>query len=535
MFAALLGLLLSGLALVEAATLSTASVTLDYGTFTGVTNTTNGIISFLGIRYADAPVGALRWRAPVSPPSTHLGTVKATALGFACIGTTQVNSGSTTDEDCLFGNVYMPINTTTTSNLPVLVFFHGGGFETGRTRDAPAENILGGSQEPLIFVTFEYRLGQFGFLAGTPVNQSGQLNVGLLDQRAALEWVQTYISKFGGDPTRVTIWGQSAGAASVMYHLIAEGGEDKNLFHQAMGDSPPMLYLPQYTDAYIEDLFMQFAGLAKCASSGNGPAIMACLRAASTKTIATAGSSTLANRTSSLYPFGPMADGSFIRERPIEAFQNGHFVRVPVLFGSNSDEGANWSASLDNRAANTSTPDATETTVYNFLAGQYATLTEQSFMTAITQFYPLSDFGGSFSLQGQQMYGEMRYICSALMISGTMQDASPDLPAYQYHWDNPTLGSTHGDELDAFFDITEVFDKDNTALATAMRQYWTSFATSGMPSSNVNGSIEWVQTNGADGGPRIFLHPGQIKMEAVDGALTQRCEFWRTLASELAT
>ncbi|KAJ7174636.1 Alpha/Beta hydrolase protein, partial [Mycena filopes] len=403
--AEILCLLLSTVAAANAAALST--VTLDYGTFTGLTNTTSGIISFQGVRFADPPIGDLRWRAPVSPPSTHLGNVNATALGFACIATTQSNSGATTNEDCLFGNIYVPIATEATSKLPVLVYFHGGGFETGRSGDAPPENILGGSAESLIFITFDYRLGQFGFLAGTPVHQAGQLNAGLLDQRAALEWVQTYVELFGGDPSRVTIWGQSAGAGSTMYHLMAEGGENRGLFHRVMGDSPPAIYLPKYNDAFVEDLFVQFAGLAGCGASGNGPATMACLRAASTKTLATAGKNTLANRTSALYPIGPVVDGFFLRERPIEAFRNRRFVHVPVFFGSNTNEGAHWSLTLPNPAANTSEPDATETTVYNFIAGQFPGFTQSSFKTAV-KLYPLATYNGSFSLQGQQMYGEMR-------------------------------------------------------------------------------------------------------------------------------
>ncbi|KAJ7062775.1 alpha/beta-hydrolase [Mycena amicta] len=518
---------------VEAASLST--VTLDYGTFTSVTNTTNGLISFLGIRYADAPIGELRWRAPVSPPSTHLGAVNATALGFACIGTTQKNSGATTDEDCLFGNVYAPINTTANSKLPVLVFFHGGGFETGRTRDAPAQYFLPGVEQPMLFVTFEYRLGQFGFLAGTPVHQSGQLNVGLLDQRAALEWMQMYIAQFGGDPQRVTIWGQSAGAASIMYHLIAEGGQDRGLFHQAIADSPPMLYLPKYTDAFIETLFMQFAGLAGCAGSGNGSAIMACLRAAPTKTIATAGSNVLNNLTSALYPIGPIMDGLFLRERPVEAFRGGRFVHVPGIFGSNTNEGAHWSAELDNPLANTSMPTATQTTVYNFLAGQYPAFTRVSFDMAVLLYYPLEDYGGSYSLQGQQMYGEMRYICSALLVGGAVRIAGLD--AWQYHWDNPILGSNHGDELDAFYEDDSKYDPADEALVLAMREYWNSFVVSGTPVQSVsksNSSPSW-ETSGIFGSPRIRFSPSGLAMESVDVKLAARCAFWHAIASELGT
>ncbi|KAJ7100509.1 alpha/beta-hydrolase [Mycena epipterygia] len=513
----------------RAAGLST--VTLDYGTFKGSTNTTNGLIYFRGIPYADPPVGALRWKAPVSPPSKDLGHVDATDFGSACIDTDQKNSGPTTSEDCLFGNVYIPINTTATSALPVLVFFHGGGFESGRASKYPPENIVLASAEPLIFATFDYRLGQFGFLGGTAVHDNGDLNAGLLDQKAALEWVQQYIEEFGGDPTRVTLWGQSAGAGSALLHLIGDGGDNTDLFSQAMGNSPPMLYLPDYTDAFVEDLFTKFAGLAGCGRKTSDAAIMSCLRAASTKTLATAGSETLTTYTSTLYPFAPIVDGSYIQERPVDALSNGNFVQVPFLFGSNTDEGANWSAMLTNISANTSSRTATEATVYNFLVGQDSTLTNESFQTAIAEFYPLADYNGSFSLQGQQMYGEMRYICTAILITGAAYDNGAD--AYQYHWDNPILGSTHQDELVVFFNPTQVFDPADEALAVAMRGYWTSFATSGTPVAP--NTIAWPAVGDSDGGPRIVLHPGNITVEEVSEDLSQRCAFWHSLSSELDT
>ncbi|KAJ7490788.1 Alpha/Beta hydrolase protein [Mycena latifolia] len=517
--------------LTRAAPLST--VALDYGTFNGYTDTASGLIYFRGIRFADPPLGALRWQAPVSPPSKNLGQADATAFGSACIATTQKSSGPTTSEDCLFGNVYIPIATTAASALPVLVYFHGGGFESGRTSKYPPENIVLASASPMIFATFEYRLGQFGFLAGTPVHDNGVLNAGLLDQarHAALEWVQRYIGNFGGDPTRVTIWGQSAGAGSAVYHMIGNGGTNKNLFHQAMGDSPPLLSLPNYTDAIVENLFTKFAGLAGCGNKASGAAAMSCLRAASTNRLATAGKKTLEGLTSSLYPFGPIADGSYIQELPVDALRNGNFVRVPVLFGSNTNEGANWSAKLPNASANTSSAKATEMTVYNFLAGQYTTLTNQSFQAAVAQYYPLSDYGGSFGLQGQQMYGEMRYICTALLVTGAAYDAGVN--AYQYHWDNPTLGSTHKDELVAFFNLTQVFDPADAALAAAMREYWTSFVTSGTPAAP--GSIDWPAGGNSDGSPRLLLHPGAVAVEDVNSALSERCAFWHSLSAELYT
>ncbi|KAJ7039383.1 alpha/beta-hydrolase [Mycena alexandri] len=511
-----------------AAVLST--VALDYGTFTGQVNTTTEIVYFRGVRFADPPVGNLRFRAPVSPPTTHLGNVNASNFAATCIATTQSATTSTTSEDCLFGNIYLPITTTPTSALPVLVYFHGGGFEGGEARDFAPENIIQNSVKPLIFATFDYRLGQFGFLGGAAVHENGALNAGLLDQKAALEWVQRYICKFGGDPRRVTIWGESAGAGSTMFQLIGNGGENGHLFHQAMGDSPSLSFLPFYTDPFVEDLFTQFVGLAGC-GTGSGATIMACLRAVPVNTLALAASQTLANRTSALYPFAPITDGTFIKERPVEAFRNGKFVRVPVLFGSNTNEGAHWSAGLPNPNANTSSPNATETTVYNFIAGQFATFTPASFQTAITQFYPLATYNNSFSLQGQQMYGEMRYICSAVLITGAAHNFG--LPAFQYHWDNPTLSSDHGADLNAFFDGTRTFDSADQAVVNAMRGYFTSFVTSGAPVAT--DAISWPSAVDGTGSPRIFLHPGAVALENVTEALSARCAFWHGLAAEINT
>ncbi|KAJ7683848.1 Carboxylesterase family-domain-containing protein [Mycena rosella] len=186
------------------------------------------------------------------------------------------------------------------------MYFHGGGFETGSAGDAveggdgplidiapictlsptlripthysvhqprtpfcdnaPPENLILGSAKPLIFVTFQYRLGQFGFLGGTHVHDDGVLNSGLLDQKVALVWVQRYIRKFGGDPTLIFQMchhlGESAGAGSIILHLIGDDGANAIVFHQAMGDSPSLGFLPHYTDSSVEDLFTQFSDLA---------------------------------------------------------------------------------------------------------------------------------------------------------------------------------------------------------------------------------------------------------------------------------
>lgn len=155
----------------------------------------------------------------------------------------------------------------------------------------------------------------------------------------------------------------------------------------------------------------------KCSGCQDATTALSCLRSASSEALTSAGSQLLDARPSTLFVFAPILDGTVLPQRPVEAFQSGSFVRVPVLFGSNTNEGAHWSAELSDPNANTSMPNASETTVFNFLQGQYASAQKASFEKAL-ELYPLEDYGGSFSLQGQQMYGEARYICTAGMIAG---------------------------------------------------------------------------------------------------------------------
>ncbi|TFK61494.1 alpha/beta-hydrolase [Pluteus cervinus] len=513
------------------------SVTLDYGTFNGLINEDTKVIYFRGIRFADPPVGDLRWRAAVSPPTTHLGDVDATQFANACIPTSQTGSASGSSEDCLFGNVNIPLGTKTTDRLPVMVWFYGGGFQSGSTNAAPPDFILDSSAEPMIFASFAYRLGQFGFLGGSKLNADGLLNAGLHDQRIALGWVQKYIQNFGGDITRVTIWGQSAGAGSTMFHLIANGGDPQGLFRAAMGDSPSLSFTPFFNESYVENIFDQVASFAGC--DPQAADAISCLRSVSSGVLATAGSLTIASRTSTLFTFAPLFDQTFLTMRPIEAFNSGNFAHVPVLFGSNTNEGAVWSSTLPNPDANTSTPNATLDTVFNFLQGQYFHLTRESFDQAVAQFYPLESFNGSFSLLGQQMYGEARYICTAVLITSAGGNNEAVGNSYQYRYDNPHLGSNHAAELSAFYTPNQGgANAQDEALFETMRELWSSFVTGLKPVVNkvTASSVSWQPiARGTGGVPRILLNPDQIAIEEAStlDPLIQRCNFWHSISDQL--
>ncbi|KAJ7599071.1 alpha/beta-hydrolase [Mycena floridula] len=495
------------------------------GSFNGLQDDVTGIVSFRGVRYANNPTGNLRWREPVSPPTVQLGSVDATQFRSSCIDGGQTSVPSSESEDCLFGNIYVPSSAATTDKLPVMIWFHGGGLQSGNGQ-APAQFLVNSSESPMIFVAFNYRLAQFGFLGGTEGKSQLCSIYFVLISYAAIKWVNKYISEFGGDPAKVTIFGESAGGGSVMFQLVGHSGNNSNLFRGAIGDSPSLSFTPAYNDPYIESIYSDFASNAGCGSASDR---LACLRAANVNTLAAAGPKTISVRPAIIYVFAPVVGGIFLFEPPVEALLNGNFAHVPVLFGSNTDEGANWSGGVKDPAANTNTAGANETTVFNFLKGQYNRLDEATF-DQLAALY--TDFKSSAGLEAQQMYGEARYICTANLIAGASQGHGQS-SVYQYRYNNPATGSTHGAELTAFFSSTPS-DSPNSDLFLSMRQYWTSFVTSGTPVSDTSGVV-WNSVTENTGQAHLLLQPGAVGMERYPAATVTRCQTWHALAGKIGT
>jgi len=215
-------------------------VHLDYAGYHG-TALSNGVSQWLGIRYAAPPVGKLRFAAPQDPPSNQ-GTVEADRHGPICLGTPSSGAvasppTNTNQEDCLFLDVYAPSHASKSSKLPVYFFIQGGGFNTNSNSNYNGSGLVLASDKNIVVVNFNYRVGPYGFLAGQEILKGGSVNNGLKDQRKALHWVQKYIECFGGDPRKVTLAGDSAGAASVNLQLTAYGGRDDGLFAGSAAES----------------------------------------------------------------------------------------------------------------------------------------------------------------------------------------------------------------------------------------------------------------------------------------------------------
>jgi acetylcholinesterase len=362
-----IGLLIAG---IHAATSSPPTVDLGYATYEG-TAQSNGQNQFLGIRFAEAPLGNLRFRKP-QPPAKMEGVQEAKAFGPICFGIGG-SLANTSSEDCLYLNVWAPSDATPNSKLPVYFWIQGGGYVSNSNANVSFFSFQSQNREvssngysqyngsdlvqftgnQMIFVNINYRVGPFGFLTSEKVRKDGDLNVGLLDQRQALEWVQEHITKvsyiyspnmsystsqcsqllfiqFGGDPDRVVLVGCSAGAGSIAMHLIAFDGKPTRLFAGVFGVSP---FFP--TQMHVSQLEWQFDLFASRTGCNGTSDPLECLRGQNSTVLQTANTfMARPGRTGNTqFPFTPAIDGNLIADFPYRMFEQGRFVRVPSIFG----------------------------------------------------------------------------------------------------------------------------------------------------------------------------------------------------------
>jgi para-nitrobenzyl esterase len=322
----------------------TAPVATTTGTYQGLQNfqelpddPATGVNVFLGIRYGQAPLNTLRWKPPQAP-NPGQGSIVAGAPGHTC-----TQGRSTDSEDCLFLNVYTPSNVNPRSRLPVFVWIHGGALVSGAGSDYDPSVMV--AENNIIVVTINYRLGSLGFLAASVLaatapnafqNTGDAGNYGLMDQQFALAWVQRNIAAFGGDPDAVTIGGESAGGLSVSSQLASTNTvrslTGRDLFRAAIIESGAYMYHDVPSLATYQTLSNSFAQKDANISCG-GNLTLACLQGLSAAQV-------FANE-SSFGGFG-IAPNFGTKILPLDlhtAFSTGQFNRVPVLQGTNANEG----------------------------------------------------------------------------------------------------------------------------------------------------------------------------------------------------
>ena len=341
-------------------------VRIRNGTLSGIHDSTLKQDLFLGIPYAQPPVGTNRFRQSMPYNEAWVGIREAVEQTYACPSYPTPDSIKLTQrhpinieapgqsEDCLTLSIGRPSNA---KNLPVAVWFHGGAFQwgTGASNGINLRRFLNASvlaSKPLIIVTVSYRLNYFGFLAGKDLYEEGNTNLGLHDQRRALHWIQENIAAFGGDPRKVTIFGQSAyglcklrcancrGAKSVAAQMFAFNGRDDHLFRGAIlesGAPATGIYWPAMSD-YSQAHYELIVSRAGCSTAEDK---LACLRSLEFTTLYDAMEPT---DDFTLPFFLPSIDGDFIAESPSQQLMKGNYVKVPMIQGQNDDEGAMFTA-----------------------------------------------------------------------------------------------------------------------------------------------------------------------------------------------
>jgi para-nitrobenzyl esterase len=289
--------------------------------------TAGPVTSFKDIPFAAAPVGDLRWRPPQAPKA-WTGVRDATQLGPQCWQMRQVPSDAKQSEDCLQLNVWTPAGFKPGGNLPVMVFIHGGSFTGGSGTNALYDGTHF-AERGVVLVTVNYRLGRLGFFAHpalTAEQPAAPLaNYGMMDNLAALKWVQDNIAAFGGDPKNVTAFGESAGG--ILINDLMASPKAKGLFAKAISESG-FGRIPGLPMAQAEKVGVTYA--AGLGVTATGPEAMKALRALSPEQLSKAAGQ-----------ITPILDGTVLPEGPAAAFAAGREQKVPYIAGGNS-----WEASL---------------------------------------------------------------------------------------------------------------------------------------------------------------------------------------------
>ncbi|KAF1953699.1 carboxylesterase type B [Byssothecium circinans] len=466
---------------------NSVQVDLGYEIYRGVANSSTGLNTFKGIRFAAPPTGEIRWQAPVPPRSNRTDVLSASSFAPSCPQSPKA-----------------PDNIPNASNLPVLVWIHGGGYGQGNGRQEMSNNI-NANNNGFVGVSIQYRLGAFGFLSSDEVFRNGVVNAGILDQTFALQWVQSYIELFGGDPARVTIAGLSAGGGSVMLQDIAYGGTlGTSLFTNSISASP---YLPQqygYKDWIPSQNYYAFATAAGCppqwAYGNSSQTIFQCLISRSTQTLQNASSIASGSGTWGAWGFLPVTDRVFIQSTPSEALLHRRVNGLNHLSGNNAEEGRLFT-----------TPNIT--TENDLLAWIHLVfpLFRDDDIAKLLYYYPSSNISvqadnlpqfatsGDMGLTalnvsqtatGQQqrannIYSETTFICPSYWLAEAYNSAGRTGYKYQYSVPN----AVHGSDSTAYFGLPT--PNHGPDFVHAFERIWGNFII------NSNPSISSAVANGA--------------------------------------
>jgi len=450
----------------------------------------DGIGEFKGIPFAAPPVGALRWQAPQPVPAWS-GVKHTVAFGAACMQeprmANQMAPGVPMSEDCLVLDVWTPARTPA-DRLPVIAWIYGGGFSGGMT-SAPLYDGANFARKGVVLVSISYRVGVFGFLATPALSREsghGSGNYGLLDQIAGLRWVRANIAQFGGDPSKVTVMGHSAGGFAVS--MLAASPLAKGLFRGVISQSGANFAPVQHDAPWAGGIIQGLAAAERVEGAwlaGLGVTNLAQARALPADRLNEAQSAKGAPR------FWPPVDGYVVRDDQVRLWRAGRFNDTPILVGDVSDEAAAFGVRRTRPGEFEAEVRAGYGRFAAALLAAYPHASEAEATRAATQLRSDTTFDwGEFTWAREQArHGRGR--------------------VWMYRFDRPTPanpdGSGHGQEVAYVFGNLGVGNRPqpsagDRALSQQMQSYWVNFATSGDP--NGIGLPRWPAFSAAQ--PRLM-------------------------------
>jgi len=470
------------------------------GRVTGVP--ADGVVSFKGIPFAAPPVGPLRWRSP-QPVKTWTGVKEAASFAPGCIQ----NAGSAgrfgappaLSEDCLYLNVWTPAKAAS-DKLPVMVWIYGGAFTGGMT-SIPTYDGTHLAQKGVVLVSVAYRLGAFGFLADadlTRENGGSSGDFGLEDMIAGLKWVKNNIGKFGGDPARVTIFGESAGGIAVS--MLSASPAAKGLFQGAISESGGN-FGPARIDNGATEGGVTMVTLKMAEAAGHqfleklGANDIKAARGLSAEKIQAGLGQAAQTR------FWPVFDGKVLPSDQYELYEAGHFNDTPVLIGTNSDEGASFAR-----------PGVTKASFEEQVRTGYGKQAD-----AILAAYPHAS--DEEAMQSSRDLFRDSVFAWPTWAWASLQSQKGKGKAYVYYFDHKTARTPHGAQHAS--EIGYVFHNlgargpapqpEDIAVSDLMSAYWTNFAKTGNP--NGPGLPEWPAFT--ESSQRVMYFDGQSGAQPV--------------------
>jgi carboxylesterase type B len=501
--------------------------------------------SFQGIPYAKPPIGALRFKDP-QPPEPWTGVRDATKDGSECYSRDMIFKKLVGSEDCLFLNVYtqqLPSNTNKTLK-PVMVWIHGGAFRSGSNKtDVYGPEFL--LTEDIVLVTINYRLGIFGFLSFEDASLGVPGNAGLKDMVMALKWVQKNISKFSGDPNNVTIFGESAGGASVHYLVLSPLAA--GLFHKAIAQSGCAL------NAFARernDLTVHLASILDL-KTPNEKEILQRLNELPVDKLyeiyekVAVMCDALQNAAGKL-PFAPVIEkpspGAFITEEPLKIIKSGSYNKIPIVFGYTTREGMLFEIWIKPRKP--TMPKDFETLIPFMLEVERGSDSSKNIANKIKQFY-YGTPGSEDQLDNFYLIHTDNSFLRDIMFATQHHSASSDQPIFLYRMSVESKlnlfkkigsitapGVSHGDDIGYLFKtkLTPELQSGSLEELSVNRfvKYWTNFAKFGNPNpKDKSDAPEWKPVKPDE---INFIDIGE-NITAGTNPESERMQFWRDIFS----